>query len=105
MSCPAELIAFLSALGLSTMALDGPGIPNYNDARAAYNLSRATSFANITSNKELEKKLRDVYDNDISKLDALTGALAESNQDAFNKVFGELLAVRGSKAQNRLRER
>lgn len=94
-SCLVELTAFPWALGLSTMALGCPGIPNYNDARAAYNLSRATSFANITSDKDVEKKLRHVYDDDISKLDALTGALAESNQDAVNLVFGELLTVRG----------
>lgn len=47
----------------------------------------------------MEKKLKDVYGDDISKLDALTGALAESNQNATNMVFGELLAVRGDAEQ------
>ena len=41
----------------------------------------------------VKEMLEEIYDGNISRMDALTGALAEGNQDSLNFVFGDLLKV------------
>ncbi|CAN0237214.1 unnamed protein product, partial [Laminaria digitata] len=53
------------------------GVPTYNDARAAYGLTRATSFSDVTSNRRVAAMLKEAYGGDIEMLDAFTGGLAE----------------------------
>lgn len=69
------------------------GVPTYNEVREAYGLSRATSFADVTSNEEVQLLLEEAYGNDLDLLDAFTGALAEGSGDASNGFMGELLQV------------
>lgn len=71
-----------------------PGVPTYNDAREAYGLQRATSFANVSSDESVQKFIHDAYGGDIGLLDALVGALAESYEIYGSVFFGDLLQVR-----------
>lgn len=73
------------------------GLPAYNDAREAYGLTRATSFADITSNDDVRVLLEDTYGGDIDLLDAYTGALAEVNGGTINGLFGDLLQASEAK--------
>jgi hypothetical protein len=52
------------------------GIPSYNDVREAFGLERKRSFSAITSNQNLQRKLKKAYDN-VDNIDAWVGALAE----------------------------
>lgn len=70
------------------------GVPTYNDAREAYGLSRASSFADVTPDSDVQALLEDAYGNDVGLLDAFTGALAEGNNLSTASVFGDLLQVR-----------
>lgn len=70
------------------------GVPTYNDAREAYGLSRATSFADITNDTVVQTLLEDVYGGDVALLDTLTGALAEGSGMSSTKIVGDLLRVR-----------
>jgi peroxidase len=54
------------------------GLPDYNTLRAAYGLPKVTSFAQITSNTDLQAKLQDLYGN-VDNIDAWVGALAEDH--------------------------
>jgi hypothetical protein len=54
------------------------GLADYNTMRAAYGLPRVTSFAQITSNTDLQNKLRALYGS-VNNIDAWVGALAEDH--------------------------
>ena len=54
------------------------GIADYNDVRAAIGLPRVRSFADITSNKELQTKLQQLYGN-VDNVDLWVGVLAENH--------------------------
>ncbi|MDB5350210.1 MAG: peroxidase [Planctomycetota bacterium] len=54
------------------------GLADYNTIRAAYNLPRVTSFAQITSNTDVQAKLQSLYGS-VDKIDAWVGALAEDH--------------------------
>jgi hypothetical protein len=54
------------------------GLADYNTVRAAYGLPRVHSFAEITSNVELQQKLRQLYGN-VNNIDLWVGALAEDH--------------------------
>ena len=54
------------------------GIADYNDVRAAVGLPKVRNFAEITSNKELQTKLRQLYGT-VDNLDLWVGALAEDH--------------------------
>lgn len=69
------------------------GLPTYNDAREAYGLTPATSFADVTGAIEVQMILEDAYGGDIDLLDAYTGALAESSGDTYTGFLGDLLQV------------
>ncbi|MBL8830435.1 MAG: LEPR-XLL domain-containing protein, partial [Planctomycetaceae bacterium] len=54
------------------------GLADYNSTRAAYNLPKVTSFAQITSNVELQGKLQQLYGS-VDNVDLWVGALAEDH--------------------------
>ena len=54
------------------------GIADYNDVRAAVGLPKVRSFAEITRNSELQKKLQQLYGS-VDKIDLWVGALAEEH--------------------------
>jgi hypothetical protein len=54
------------------------GLTDYNSMRAAYGLPRVTSFAQITSNVEVQQKLQQLYGS-VDNIDAFVGALAEDH--------------------------
>lgn len=54
------------------------GLPNYNSVREQLGLSRAESFADITSDDELQAKLTSVYES-VDDVDVWVGALAEDH--------------------------
>lgn len=66
------------------------GIPDYNKVRAAYGLSRKTSFSQITSNSTTAAALEQVYGS-VDNVDLWVGALAEDHVSGAG--VGELLAV------------
>lgn len=54
------------------------GLADYNSARFAYGLSRVTSFAQITSNLDLQARLASLYGN-VDLVDLWVGGLAEDH--------------------------
>ena len=56
------------------------GIPSYNDVRSTLELGTATTFADITSNVEIQTRLASAYDS-VDDVDLWIGGLAE---DDFN---------------------
>jgi hypothetical protein len=53
------------------------GLPRYNAYRRSLNLKPFTRIEEITPNVEFQKLLKEVYDNDIEKVDLMVGQLAE----------------------------
>ena len=53
------------------------GVPRYNDLRRQLDMPPIADFADLTPDEEMVAKLREVYDNDVEKLDAVVGQLAE----------------------------
>lgn len=54
------------------------GLADYNSVRAAYGLPRVTSFAQITSDPEVQAKLQQLYGS-VDNIDLWVGALAENH--------------------------
>lgn len=54
------------------------GLADYNSVRAAYGLPRVASFAQITSDVELQQKLETLYGS-VDKIDLWVGVLAENH--------------------------
>jgi hypothetical protein len=54
------------------------GLPDYNTLREAYGLPRVASFAEITSNVDVQNAIAAVYP-DIDTIDPFVGALAEDH--------------------------
>lgn len=54
------------------------GLADYNAVRAAYGLPRVTSFAEISSDTEVQAKLEELY-GDVDDIDLWVGALAEDH--------------------------
>ncbi|CAJ0825833.1 11800_t:CDS:10 [Entrophospora sp. SA101] len=65
------------------------GIALYNDVRQAYGLEKKDSWADITSVKETQDYLQQLYPNGTNQLEALVGAMAEDHLSGSN--FGELM--------------
>ncbi|MBI3412133.1 MAG: peroxidase [Planctomycetes bacterium] len=59
------------------------GLPDYNTARAAYGLPKVTSFAQITSNKDLQQRLQKLYGS-VNNIDLWVGGLAEDHVPGGN---------------------
>jgi hypothetical protein len=64
------------------------GVPRYNDFRKSIGLKPINKFEDLTSDQETVNKLKQVYHNDVSKIDLLIGTLAESNRPT-GYGFGE----------------
>ncbi|CAI2168967.1 20040_t:CDS:10 [Funneliformis geosporum] len=54
-------------------------IPLYNDAREAMGLKRATEWSNITNDPIVQNRLIETYSNDIDRVEAFIGGLAEDH--------------------------
>jgi hypothetical protein len=52
------------------------GLPSYNDTRAYLGLARRNSFAEVTSDADMQARLAQAYDS-VDDLDLWVGALAE----------------------------
>ena len=63
------------------------GLPDYNQARVDFGLAPVTSFAEITSDLELQAALKQVYGN-VDDIDAIVGGLAEDHRPG--SMVGEL---------------
>jgi hypothetical protein len=55
------------------------GIPSYNAVRAAYGLAPVTSFAQITSDVQVQQELSLAYQGNVNNIDAFEGGLAEDH--------------------------
>jgi len=64
------------------------GVPRYNEFRRQIGLNPITAFEDLTSDPETLAELKRLYDNDVEKIDALVGQLAETvRPEGFG--FGE----------------
>jgi hypothetical protein len=59
------------------------GVPRYNDFRERLRKSRIKKFADLTDDPELAEEIRDVYDDDIDRVDLQVGMLAEPLPPGF----------------------
>ncbi len=68
------------------------GLPSYNDARVAMGLPRANTFADISSNHEVQNRLKRAYGS-VNKVDMWIGGLAEDHVDGglVGKLFRRVL--------------
>jgi hypothetical protein len=55
------------------------GIGDYNTLRAAYGLPKVTSFAQVTSNVQVQQELAQAYPGGVNTIDAFEGVLAEDH--------------------------
>ena len=58
-------------------------MPRYNDFREKLRKSRITRFEDLTDDPELAEAIREVYDNDIDRVDLQVGMLAETPPPGF----------------------
>ncbi|CAI2176968.1 15881_t:CDS:10 [Funneliformis geosporum] len=72
---------------LDTVRSRDRGIPLYNDAREAFGLTRKSSWAEISSDLDVQKRLEDTYGT-VDRVEALMGGLAEDHINGGN--YGEL---------------
>lgn len=64
------------------------GVPRYNEFRRQIGLNPITKFEDLTTEPVLLEKLKRIYSNDVEKIDALVGQLAETvRPEGF--AFGE----------------
>ena len=59
------------------------GVPRYNQFRRLLRLPPAGSFEALTANRVWAEELREVYDDDIERLDAMVGMYAEPPPKGF----------------------
>ena len=62
-------------------------VPRYNEFRRQLRLKTIKTFDDLTSNKEDVALLKEIYNNDVEKLDLLVGSLAEEDRYE-NFAFG-----------------
>lgn len=91
-----ELFSRPGTPGSDLLALDiqrgrDLGVPGYNRARLAFNLSRVENMADISTDMDVVRVLQEQYKNDLRQVDALVGALAEAPQGSGH--LGPLLAA------------
>jgi hypothetical protein len=64
------------------------GVPRYNEFRRQIGLNPINDFTDLTDDADIVAELRRLYDNDVEKIDALVGQLAETvRPEGFG--FGE----------------
>lgn len=59
------------------------GVPRYNEFRRILHLNPARTFEELTPNAEWREEIRRVYDNDIERVDLMTGLYAEKFPAGF----------------------
>jgi hypothetical protein len=59
------------------------GVPRYNQFRRLLRKEPVSSFEELTDNAVLREQLRKVYDNDLEKVDLMTGLYAEPLPEGF----------------------
>ena len=59
------------------------GIPRYNQFRRLLHMPPKKSFEEITHNKQWVEELREMYDNDIERVDLMVGIYAETPPEGF----------------------
>ena len=77
----------LFAINLQRARLNG--LADYNTIRESFGLQKVSSFADITSDQELQAKLEEIYEGDVNNIDAFVGLLAEDHVDGA--AVGETL--------------
>lgn len=77
-------------------------IPDYNAARASYGLRRAKTWAAVTSDADLARRLADLYGPRPDDVDAFIGMLAEDPRPG--SAVGELLGTALATEFGRLRD-
>lgn len=65
------------------------GLPNYNQARIDLGLAPVTSFAEITSDPELQQALETAYGGDVNNIDVWLGGISEDHVPGSS--LGELM--------------
>ena len=63
------------------------GVPRYNEFRRLLGMRAPTTFEELTPNKDWARELREVYDNDIERVDLMVGNYAERLPKGF--AFGD----------------
>ncbi|KAJ3340743.1 Dual oxidase 1 [Gonapodya sp. JEL0774] len=84
------------------------GIPDYNTARRFFNLTRKTSFQDITGDwdipvngvKPIAKKMEDLYHGDLDDIDTWVGGLLETTQGEMGELFGAILVDQFSRIRD-----
>ena len=69
------------------------GVASYNDTREALGLSRATSFAGITTDPDVQNALEEAYEYDVDNIDLWVGGLAEDPLVSKGSQLGELFTT------------
>ena len=59
------------------------GVPRYNDFRERLRKGRIKRFEDLTDDAELVEEIRDVYDDDVDRVDLQVGMLAEPLPPGF----------------------
>ncbi|CAG8540148.1 15379_t:CDS:10 [Funneliformis mosseae] len=77
------------------------GIPSYNDARVAFGLSKKLTWAEISSDPEVQKKLEETYGT-IDRVEAFMGGLAEDHVNGGN--YGELFSKSFVESWSKIRD-
>ncbi len=99
---PGQLVANATDLAsINIMRGRDHGLPTYNDARTAYGLAAATSFADITADTALQSALASVYSG-VDEVDMWVGGLAEDHLAGAS--IGELINAVLSDQFTRLRD-
>ena len=81
---------FIDLAAIDILRARERGIPRYNEFRRQLNLNPIRQFEDLTNNAEQVATLREVYGDDVEKLDLLVGTLAEGHRPT-NFGFGETL--------------
>ncbi|CAG8586007.1 12444_t:CDS:10, partial [Funneliformis caledonium] len=80
-------VEHMDIASLDTVRSRDRGIPFYNDARVAFGLPKKSSWADISSDPDVQKRLEDTYGT-VNRIEALMGGLAEDHVNGGN--YGEL---------------
>ena len=59
------------------------GVPRYNEFRRHFHKDPVASFEELTENREWREEIRRVYNNDLDKVDLMTGLYAEPLPEGF----------------------
>ena len=70
------------------------GIPHYNELRQQLGLGRKNSIEDISPDKQLVRRLRKLFNDDVDNIDAFVGGLAETHVEggAVGELFATIIA-------------